>query len=295
MPAAQQLQPSIAAGSSAPNPGGTPIGRRSSAVGTPGAADPRKDPTGTTTGDATASTDESGDSAEPQSSQVTADPARPSPQIDAPRHAPETIVKPGTSSRPETDTQTGTDQLDPLPLGTSHAHAVDQIAATIAGTSQTTTVGQTTQTTAVQPATNDPTAIPIAGLALEIAARAQAGSTRFEIRLDPPELGRVDVRLDVDRHGQVTSRLVVEKPETLDLLRRDAPALERALQDAGLKTGDNGLQFSLRDQGFSGRDQQSDNDMAQVVLPDPDLPQIEAVAGSYGRDLRLGSGIDIRI
>ena len=78
--------------------------------------------------------------------------------------------------------------------------------------------------------------VPIAGLAVEIVARAQDGPKRFEIRLDPPELGRIDVRLDVDHAGKVTSRLVVERAETLDLLRRDAPQLERALQQAGLNT-----------------------------------------------------------
>ena len=36
--------------------------------------------------------------------------------------------------------------------------------------------------------------------------------------------------------GKVTSRLTVERAETLDLLRRDAPQLERALQHAGLNT-----------------------------------------------------------
>ena len=90
--------------------------------------------------------------------------------------------------------------------------------------------------------------VPVNALAVEIAANAQIGRSRFEIRLDPPELGRIDVRLDVDRQGQVTSHLIVEKSATLDLLRRDAQQLERALQDAGLKTSDNGLQFSLRDQ-----------------------------------------------
>ncbi len=113
--------------------------------------------------------------------------------------------------------------------------------------------------------------MPIAGLALEIAARVQSGRSRFEIRLDPPELGRIDVRLDVDRSGQVTSRLVVDKAETLDLLRRDAPELERALQQAGLKTGDNGLQFALRDQ-TGGRTQADGarSGAARLVVADPE-------------------------
>jgi hypothetical protein len=97
--------------------------------------------------------------------------------------------------------------------------------------------------------------VPVSGLAVEIAAQARDGKSRFEIRLDPPELGRIDVHLHVDRDGTVTSRLVVERSETLDLLKRDAPTLERALQNAGLKTGDQGLEFSLRDHG-AGRHQE---------------------------------------
>ncbi len=93
----------------------------------------------------------------------------------------------------------------------------------------------------------------LSGLAVEIAASARSGKSRFEIRLDPADLGRIDVRIDVDRNGQVTSHLTVEKPETLSMLRQDAPQLQRALDDAGLKTGDGGLQFSLRDQSSSGQ------------------------------------------
>jgi flagellar hook-length control protein FliK len=143
------------------------------------------------------------------------------------------------------------------------------------------------------------TTVPVAGLAVAIASQAQAGHTRFEIRLDPPELGRIDVRLDVHKDGQVTSRLVVEKAETLDLLRRDAPQLERALQDAGLKTSDNGLQFTLRDQGSSGQNQAwSDGNRgnaARLVVPDSDMPPVEIAQSGYGSSLRAGGGIDIRV
>ena len=139
-------------------------------------------------------------------------------------------------------------------------------------------------------------AVPLAGLAVEIAARAQAGRNRFEIRLDPPELGRIDVRLDIDRSGQVTSRLTVERVETLDALRRDAGDLERALQQAGLKTADNGLQFTLRDQSFAGRDQSFPTTAAaRVVVPAPELATIDTTPAGYGRMLRPGGGIDIRV
>ena len=159
---------------------------------------------------------------------------------------------------------------------------------------------QTAATTAAQTAsapTSDAMepAVPIAGLAVEIAARAQAGQNRFEIRLDPPELGRIDVRLDIDSSGQVTSRLVVERADTLEHLRRDSASLERALQDAGLKTGENGLQFSLRDQGFAGRDDTSQSPAtAQLVVPDPDLAPVDIAANAY-RSMTRAGGIDIRV
>jgi flagellar hook-length control protein FliK len=126
--------------------------------------------------------------------------------------------------------------------------------------------------------------------------RAQAGRNRFEIRLDPPELGRIDVRLDVDSSGNVTSRLVVERAETLDVLRRDAPELQRALQDAGLKTSDNGLQFTLRDQNFAGRqDRDAPTPAARLIVPDAGVATETAPVGSYNRDRTRSRGLDIRV
>jgi hypothetical protein len=141
-------------------------------------------------------------------------------------------------------------------------------------------------------------AVPIAGVAVEIAAHARAGSNRFEIRLDPPDLGRIDVRLDVDRQGNVTSHLVVERSATLDMLRRDAPQLERALQDAGLKTSADGLQFSLRDQGAGAQNQSFQDNAtaraARVIVPTKEIPPVDTVR-TYGRLLGPNGGVDIRV
>ena len=138
--------------------------------------------------------------------------------------------------------------------------------------------------------------VPLEGLAVEIATRAREGKRRFDIRLDPPELGRIDVRLDVGRDGQVTSRLVVERADTLDLLRRDAAALERTLQSAGLRTDESGLQFSLRDQSggrWAGPDDAPRPNM--LIVPDEDVAVREAVRRGYGVLRGLGRGIDISV
>jgi flagellar hook-length control protein FliK len=147
---------------------------------------------------------------------------------------------------------------------------------------------------AIAPAAAPLAPVPFEGLAVEIATRAHAGIRRFEIRLDPPELGRIDVRLDVDRDGNVASRLVVDRPETLDLLRRDSAQIERALQEAGLKTSGNALEFSLRQQSFA-REEVAAQNFTQLVVPEHDPDPLEALRHGYGRLLGLGGGLDIRV
>jgi flagellar hook-length control protein FliK len=117
------------------------------------------------------------------------------------------------------------------------------------------------------------------------------------MRLDPADLGRIDVRIDVNRDGQVTSHLIVEKPETLSMLKQDAPQLQQALNNAGLKTDTGGLQFSLRDQSSSGQNSghQTPSNAHQLIVND-ETTMPAAVAGqSYGRMLGTSGGIDIRV
>lgn len=118
--------------------------------------------------------------------------------------------------------------------------------------------------------------INVPHIAVEIARSIQNGISRFEIRLNPPELGRVDVRIEMDNSGNVVARLAVERSETLDLLQRDQRALERALIDAGLDGGKTDLEFSLR-QDNGGQDQPAEHDRwtASVAAgPDTAEPSI---------------------
>ena len=137
--------------------------------------------------------------------------------------------------------------------------------------------------------------VPLSGLAVEIVTQADAGRNHFEIRLDPPDLGRINVKLHVDNDGNVTTHLVVDRADTLDLLKRDASSLERALQQAGLKTSDNALDFSLRQHSFAQDDTSKQTGTQQMVVPEDDPAPLEALRQGYGRLLGLGGGLDIRI
>ncbi len=69
------------------------------------------------------------------------------------------------------------------------------------------------------------------------------------VKLRPELLGRIEIRLDGDAAGRLQIVVLAERSETLDLLQRDARQLEQALQDAGIRTQDQGLQFGLKGQG----------------------------------------------
>ena len=55
-----------------------------------------------------------------------------------------------------------------------------------------------------------------------------------------------------------------------------------------MKTSDNGLEFSLRQQGFA-RDDMAPQTRVQLIIPDDDPAPLEAMRQGYGRLLGLGA------
>ncbi|KKB86439.1 hypothetical protein VW29_02435 [Devosia limi DSM 17137] len=132
-------------------------------------------------------------------------------------------------------------------------------------------------------------------LAFELVRQVNEGNTRFQIRLDPPELGRIDVRLDIDANGQVNARLTVEKAETLDLMQRDQRGLERALQQAGLDGAKTNLEFSLRQNGSGGNQQGQDDQGGRGGLfgNEAEAEDIPAPTVNLYRGSLTASGVNI--
>lgn len=80
-----------------------------------------------------------------------------------------------------------------------------------------------------------------------VAQRLHTGATAFELRLDPPALGRVDASLRVADDGETILALKFEHQAALDLFARDQAGLRAALSDAGFDLGGDNLAFSLAD------------------------------------------------
>ncbi len=90
--------------------------------------------------------------------------------------------------------------------------------------------------------------LPAHQIAVHIQRAVVAGQGRIRITLHPAELGQIDVKLNIGNNGVVKAIVSIERPETFELLQRDARGLEKALQDAGLKTDSGSLSFNLKGQ-----------------------------------------------
>jgi hypothetical protein len=119
---------------------------------------------------------------------------------------------------------------------------------------------------------------------------ARATGRRIEIRLDPPELGRVQIQLNPSERG-VHAVILAERPEIGDLLRRHAEQLARDLAGAGYK--DVTLEFSAgRQEADHGQDGPGKEQTFEAGF-EPEARAEETRARPQPRS--IAGGLDIRL
>ena len=109
-------------------------------------------------------------------------------------------------------------------------------------------------------------------VALQIHKASDGGQSRLNLPLHPAELGRVQVMMETVDNGVLRAVILAERPEALELLQRDARGLERALQDAGLKTDSQSLAFERHGAGGDGRPGQNDDRSVNAEEAQADEP-----------------------
>lgn len=141
---------------------------------------------------------------------------------------------------------------------------------------------------ATQPATQQ--------IAIGISRAMQEGADRLTVQLKPAAMGRISIELEVGHDNRVIAVIAAERADTFELLQRDSKALERALNDAGLKTDAGSLSFDLRGEG---RERDSDDSAPQniagsIALPE-DMPPEAAAAMKPYADGGAPGRLNIRI
>lgn len=127
-------------------------------------------------------------------------------------------------------------------------------------------------------------------VAVHVSKAVRDGVDGIRIQLRPESLGQLEVNLEVASDGRVTATVTADNQDTLDLLQRDARGLERALQEAGLKSDAGGLSFNLRGEQRTAqeRDQRAPGLRGRVGPAAAPATAAAAAASAAG-------GIDIRV
>ncbi len=160
---------------------------------------------------------------------------------------------------PKTSNSTGPN-IDGVPALPMHGAAPDASQVAESTAISTTAAQASTHVQHAAAETGTQRAAPAAAqVGREIIRRFNGGTTNFEMRLDPAELGRVEIRMEVTRDNRVTAIVTAENPQALTELARHARELEQQLQSAGLQLSDAGLSFDLRQGAHGERDAQDAN------------------------------------
>ena len=138
---------------------------------------------------------------------------------------------------------------------------------------------------------------PADQVAVQITKAVADGLDRITMQLRPDHLGRIDIQLDVGSDGRVSAVIAAHRPDTLNLLQRDASALTRALQDAGLHADTGSLSFNLggQNQGGSAPFAMADASPAPTSPGAPFLETAPVATPLPARNTAAAGGVDIRV
>ena len=133
-------------------------------------------------------------------------------------------------------------------------------------------------------------------VALTVQRAIQDGLDRMTVQLKPAELGRVSAEIEFHDDHRVHVVLSAERPATLDALRQDSRALERALQDAGLRADAGSLSFRFQNGNGGNGGSALPGNLPQTfaVAAQPQLHDDTAALATQ-RMAMLRGGVDIRV
>ncbi len=143
-----------------------------------------------------------------------------------------------------TTTQSGSDALL---TGRSTDTAIDS--ANAANNNTRANTAATAKAATARPAFNLPNGRPAEQVSVQVQNGIRNGLDRINIKLSPATLGNVEVKLEMAPDKTVQAVVYADKAETLDMLERDGRVLQKALEEAGLRTNSDSLSFEQRGSG----------------------------------------------
>lgn len=100
---------------------------------------------------------------------------------------------------------------------------------------------------------------------VNITKSAVKGIDKIDVSLKPEELGRIEIKMQIAKDGKLHAHIVASRPETMEILQKDAQALQKAFNDAGFQTDEGSLSFAFREEGSAYQDQEQNAGLRQFM------------------------------
>ena len=128
---------------------------------------------------------------------------------------------------------------------------------------------------------------------VNITKSAVKGVDNIEIKLKPEDLGHIEVKMQISKDGKLHAHIISNRPETMEILQREAGNLEKAFNDAGFDMDSGSLSFSFREGSESGQDKNSElrNFIGSVMEHDAE----SELAGNDNLEWTPAQGLNIRV
>lgn len=132
---------------------------------------------------------------------------------------------------------------------------------------------------------------------VNITKSAVKGVDKIDISLKPEDLGHIEIKMQISKNGKLQAEIIASRPETAEMLQKEAQSLQKAFNEAGFQTDDNSLNFSYRGDSQANQNQQQERspEMRKFMgeLLDNDFSNDNASA--YEQAWNAQSGLNIKV
>lgn len=123
------------------------------------------------------------------------------------------------------------------------------------------------------------------------------GLDKLTVRLDPANLGKVEVRMEMNSNGTSHIVFTAEHKSTLDALQQDARYLQKSLEESGVKADAGTMEFNLKQNQTFNQNETGTESAREEILPPVRVAEDEvnddAVTSHYM--VRVTEGVDIKV
>lgn len=129
---------------------------------------------------------------------------------------------------------------------------------------------------------------------VNITKSAVKGIDTIDIQLKPEDLGKIQIKMHIAKNGKLQAEIISSRPETMDLLQKDASGLAKAFNDAGYDTDSRSFNFSFQEENQAREQQKNDSGLRQFI-GDTLEQEAESAAGNDNLVYDPLLGLNIRV